>query len=71
MVKNKKNIRMIAIIIILLCSNLITWLNSPSLQAIRRVDILIIFVGGLLTAALIFNLRELYLSRNKMEKVSH
>jgi len=61
--KNKRNTKQAIIVTILLISVVLTWFSSPTFSDIRNVDLIKIFIGGLLAGLLISALKEIYLER--------
>jgi len=61
--KNKRNTKQAIVVTILLISVVLTWFSSPTFSDIRNVDLIKIFIGGLLAGLLISALKEIYLER--------
>lgn len=63
--KRNRRKAVVVVIILLLISVGVTGFNSPSLAEARNVDILKIFVCGILTGVLISLISEIYFDKKK------
>lgn len=64
--KNQRQKRTVAILSVLFASTVFTWFSSPSIAAIRNVDFVKIFAGGILLGVMLTLLKDLFYKKSML-----